>query len=204
MSAIERDLRFAAKRADIPLMRLMLGKLRDGEHEQFARAVAELPFDIVPATGMTAHEIVRDIRRRRWDAIALDMLNLLPGSSRTEDIDENVRTLVAGAQETGCTIFACQHLNRNRFDRSYPLEPALGDIRGSGQIADLAQNVDLRVPPRGGGRRRADRPSGPGGVRRFREGADGDDGPRRADVFQGNRMRFMEPAEPGTVGTFAA
>lgn len=143
MSALERDLRFIARKADIPLRRLMLAKLH-GEDEQraFARAVQELPFEIVPAGGMSAKEIARDIHRNGWDAIGVDLLNGLPGSSRVEDIDENVRTLVSAANESGCHVLACQHLNRNRLaQHPYPPKPSLGDIRGSGQIADLANNV---------------------------------------------------------------
>jgi hypothetical protein len=52
---------------------------------------------------LTAGEIVRDIRRRGWRVIVLDLMNKLPGSSKVEDIDENVRTLSRGRRRRAAT-----------------------------------------------------------------------------------------------------
>jgi hypothetical protein len=84
---------------------------------------------------------------------------------------------------------------------SYPPEPTLGDIRGSGQIGDLASNVMFVYRHEARRRRRADRPSrAPRATSTSRRSGWGRVG--RVDVvFQGSRMRFIEPAEPGTVGT---
>jgi replicative DNA helicase len=195
MTVRERDLRFIARRADIPLMRLMLGKLKEGEHGRFIRAVQELPYEIVPAAGMTAQELVRDIRRRGWQVVALDLLNGLPGSSRVEDIDENIRVLSTGAVETGCHIIGCQHLSRNRNVGSYPPEPVLSDLRGSSAIENLASNVMFVY------RHEAEDDQGPTGrpgddayveFAKVRMGIVG-----RVEVsFQGSRMRFLPLAHP--------
>jgi replicative DNA helicase len=86
---------------------------------------------------------------------------------------------------------------------SYPPEPALGDLRGSGQIGDLASNVMFVY--RHEEEDAAGHCSAVPGPRAYvefakvRMGVEG-----RVDlVFQGSRMRFIEPPAPGTVGTYA-
>ncbi|MDQ3934683.1 MAG: replicative DNA helicase [Actinomycetota bacterium] len=200
MSVLERDMRQISRRADIPFMRLMLGKLREAETPRFVRAVGELQIEVVECAGWSADEIARDIFRQGWNLIGLDLLNKLPGSSKTEDIDENVRRLADAATEAGCTILAAQHLNRGRLVGAYPPQPTLGDIRGSGQIADLANNVVFiyrkeRVLQRADGE---NFPTGKPGDEAVLDLAKG----RNAllgewpVVFDGGRQRFLEVDEP--------
>ena len=142
MSALERDLRFVARRTDVPLKRLMLSKLTDEEREMCFRKIDALPFEIVPAGTMTAVEIGRDIRRRGLDVAVVDLLNVVTGRE-VKDIDESVARLAGLANDTGCHIIGAQHLNRSRLTGhgTYPPEPMQGDIRGSGAVHDLATNV---------------------------------------------------------------
>lgn len=136
-----RDVRLVNRRTGIPLLRLLRGNLQPGEHEPAVKAIKDLPFDIVPAGGMSAKDIARTARRERLDFALVDLLNGLPGSSETRDIDENVRTLANFAVESGCHVIAAQHLNRRSFSGPYPPEPNRGDVRGSGQIVDLCTNL---------------------------------------------------------------
>jgi replicative DNA helicase len=203
MQELERDLRFVSRRTGLPFGRLLKGDLKkeQREHDTYLRAVTQLPFEIVRVGAMTTADIARDIRRRKWTFAVVDLLNALPGR-KTEDIDHNVTMLAAAAQESGTHVLACQHLNRNRYIGDYPPEPTLNDLRGSGQLADLATNV-LFV---------------------FRQAEEGIDGPTHhpgSDAYlevakaknaqegrmelqwNGSRMRFELPAVPGTVARAA-
>jgi replicative DNA helicase len=199
MTPLERDLRFVARRADIPLKRLMHAKLADeGERRRFARAVEELPFEIVPAGTWTVADIGRDIRRRAASVVVIDLLNAISGRD-TRDIDESVARLAGVANDTGCHIIGCHHLNRARLTgATYPPEPNQGDIRGSGSVFDLATNV-LSVY-----RHERDDSGEPGeeATLRFLKVKNGIVG-KLGVVFNGNRMRFEVPADPATVGAFA-
>jgi replicative DNA helicase len=206
MTPLERDLRFIARRADIPLTRLLHGELQgDLEHRRYVKALQQLPFEIQPAGTWKVEEVGRDIRRRRWDVAMVDLFNAISGRE-TKDIDESVARLAGIANDTGCHIIACQHLNRSRLTGAgitYPPEPSQGDIRGSGALFDLSTNV-LSVYRR---EREIDgEPTGEPGedaVIRFLKVKNGI--PGRIDVrFNGPRMRFELPREPGVVGTVAA
>jgi replicative DNA helicase len=144
MEAAELDLRSVARESGISHWRLVQGQLRDGEHARFLEAVKTLgrDFELIEAAGMTADEIAYDIRRERWDIAAVDLLNGLPQSTETKDIDHNVATLAACSRQAHCHILACQHLNQARaVGKEYPPEPTGADIRGSGAIKNLSNNV---------------------------------------------------------------
>jgi replicative DNA helicase len=144
MEAEELDLRSVARESGISHWRLVQGRLRQGEHERFLEAVKRLgeDFELVEAAGMTAEEIAYDIRRERWDVAAVDLLNGLPGSSEVKDIDNNVGVLAACSRQARSHVLACQHLNQTRaVGKDYPPEPVAADIRGSGAIRNLANNV---------------------------------------------------------------
>lgn len=191
MEAEELDLRSVAREAEIPYWRLSQGKLRDGEHERFVNAVKRIgsSYELIEAAGMTAQEIAQDIRREQWDVVVLDLLNGLPNSSETRHIDENVKTLAACSRQARCHIIATQHLNQHRHaGHVYPPEPVAADLRGSGQIYDLA-NIVLFIY-------RCEDEDAPGEpsdeavlkVAKARGGSPG----RVPLIFDGNRMRFTE------------
>jgi replicative DNA helicase len=194
MSTLERDLRTVSRNGDLPLKRVLRGKVYESEARKFRRGAESLSFEIVPVGGMNARDIALDVITQRWDLIGIDLLNGLPGSSKTEDIDENVRTLASAAAQSGCHIIATNHLNRARNIGEYPPEPTLADLRGSGQLGDLATNVFFvyRFPRRDA----ADMPTRHPGSESYLEAAklkNGIEG--RVDLhFDGGRMRFIEAA----------
>jgi replicative DNA helicase len=196
MEAEELDLRSVARESGIPYWRLVQGKLRDGEHGSFLKAVKTLgqDFELIEAAGMTADEIAYDIRRERWDLAAVDLLNGLPRSAKTKDIDHNVATLAACSRQARCHILACQHLNQARHvGKEYPPEPVAADIRGSGAIYNLSNNV-LFVYLRESeaeGERGLPSTSAVLKLEKARGGLRG-----KVDVtFQPKRMRFLPPLE---------
>lgn len=203
MQGDEIDTRNVSRDSAIPYMRLVQGKVKADEMPDFLKALHRVgdDFELIEAAGMTADEIAYDIRRERWDVTVIDLLNGLPGSSETRDIDHNVATLAACSRQASAHIIGCQHLNRSRaVGRDYPPEPVEADLRGSGQIFDLSNNVLFVYLLES-----EDEPGVRGTealvkVAKARGGLSG----RVGAAFQPNRMRFLASHEPGMAGTVAA
>lgn len=205
MQELERDLRFVSRRTGLPFGRLLKGDLRreNDDHRRYLQAVKELPFEIVRVGSMSTADVCRDIRRRKWTFAVVDLLNALPGR-KTEDIDHNVTMLAAATQESGTHVLACQHLNRNRYLGDYPPEPTLNDLRGSGQLADLATNVLFvyRQAERDVDGQATHHPGSDAYVEvaKAKNALEG----RIPLHWNGPRMRFELALEPGTVARAAA
>lgn len=202
MEGEELDLREIARESGIAHWRLVQGQVRPDERELFSKAINRVgeSFELVEAAGMGAEEIAYDIRRERWDVACVDLLNGLPGASETKDIDRNVATLAACSRQARCHILACQHLNQSRHvGRAYPPEPAPSDIRGSGAIYNLSNNV-LFVYLRESEVEEGE--PGDQATLRLAKARGGIRG-RLDAVFQPKRMRFLPALEPGTVGVAA-
>jgi hypothetical protein len=72
----------------------------------------------------------------------VDLLSVVAGTE-VKEIDNAMRLLAGFASSSGVHIFGTFHPNRAGFTGgvTYPPEPTVGSIRGSGQIHDLANNV---------------------------------------------------------------
>ena len=202
MTADEIDLRFVARESAIPYLRLVEGSLHEQEWSKFAKAVEQIGkgIEVQPADGWSADEIAHDIKRSGWDVIGVDLLNNVAGGKETKDVDRNVTVLAACSRQADCHIIACNHLNQARqIGHDYPREPVLSDIRQSGQIADLANNVlsVYRFEEEVLGERTGD--PGNDAVVRYLKQRGGPLG--KVDCnFVSNRMRLdVKHAEPGTV-----
>lgn len=199
MTPLERDLRFLTSRADLNLKRLMRNRLDSQERGRAAGLIDRLPFELQPVGTWKVDQVGRDIMRRGLKFAVVDLFNAIAGRE-TKDIDESVARLAGIANDTGCHVVACQHLNRARLTGvAYPLEPTQGDIRGSGAIFDLATNV-MSVYRR---ERDESGEASDEAVVRLLKVKNGSPG-RLDAVFNGSRMRFELPAEPGTVARTAA
>lgn len=204
MSDLERDMRFVARHAGIPLRLIRDAKIPPDSMPRFAQWVDRLPFEIVPVGQMGPLDLARDIRRRGWDICVIDLFNVVTGRE-VKDIDHNVGMFASLANDTGTHIVGCQHLNRAGFTsgQAYPPEPTVAQIRGSGAIHDLATNV-LSVYLKEGEHADGGPAGEPGdeGLIRFIKLKNGQRGGMSV-TFNGNRMRFLPPVEPGTVGAAA-
>ena len=197
METDELDVRDISRNTEVPYWRLVQGQVRDQEWKAVLKAIEGIgTIPVIEAAGMTADEIAYDIRRERWDIVGVDLLNGLPNSSETKEIDANVKTLAAAARQSHAHIFACQHLNQARATgHNYPPEPARADIRGSGQIYDLSNNV-LFVYLKESDDEPGERSDN--GLLKLDKARGAI--PGRLDVkFQPNRMRFLPPLDEGTV-----
>jgi replicative DNA helicase len=183
-SSLKRDLRHIARTADIPMRRLLRRQLDVDETGRYADRLQRLPFELRNVGDMTFPDIVRDIRRNRWDACAIDLLNHVSGRDVAE-IDDNVSLLARTAADLGTHVIACQHLNRAGNTGQYDPRPTLGMIRGSGGIGNTATNVlSVWREPDDTGRRPGDQAIVE--VLKAKDGIEGELG----CVWNGGRMRF--------------
>jgi replicative DNA helicase len=142
MDPVTRGLRVVAAMASVPHARLAQPPLRDKDTAaRVTEALNEgLPFGVTQVVDWSADDIARDIRFRGWDVCALDLVHRLPFREE-RDLAAISRTLNAAAQASGAHLIAVVHLNQGRaVGATLPL-PVLRDIRGSGMLANDADNV---------------------------------------------------------------
>lgn len=150
MTVDERAERVAAYLAQVKFARIqqatagLLTLTRD-ESDALIKAMSTQPVAMVGAFDWTARDIVREARRRRFDAIAVDIIQGLPdepGRKRTETLAAAVQHLDAFAKDTGCHVIVTGHVNRARVgtDGTWPL-PGLGDVRDCAELVNRADNV---------------------------------------------------------------
>jgi replicative DNA helicase len=141
MSSQERALRNAAREADVSYGRLMLKQLEPKEHAAVKDALNRgLPFGITDCAGWTAEEIARDLRWRKWDVAAVDILHNIEFRDE-RDIANAMQALVAAALQSKCHLIVTVHLNETRASGEVLPAPVKRDIRGSGMVKNLAHNV---------------------------------------------------------------
>lgn len=200
MTVDEVDLRWLSSVSAVPFWRLMKMQLRDEDRTKLLRKINDLSLPIVPVEGWSAQEIAFHVRRSKWDACAIDLVNAIPHKD-TNDIDNNMRTLTACSRQAQAHILGCQHLSKASWvGKPYPPEPTGSDLRGSGQLYDLANNVlfvyleEDSIEP---GRR------GDQAIIKLDKARNGIPG-RVAGAFKPNEMRFIENTSGGTTGVQAA
>ncbi len=112
--------------------------------EQTRRVVAQIgkvPFGVQTAAGWDARQIARHIRQVRPALAVVDHFHNLPNVGKTEGIDEAMQALVAAAGQTPCHLIVVCQLNQTRNQLVVRPAPVGRDLRGSGQLYNLAHNV---------------------------------------------------------------
>lgn len=150
MTPEERRERTAARVADVKYSRIQdatagRGKLTRDEMAAIADKMSKQPVAFVKSPGWSATQIIREARRRRFDAIAIDLVQGFPTDpalKRHGTIEREVQLLDAFAKDTGCHVVLVGHVNRVRvsYDGTWPI-PGLGDIRDSAELANRPDNV---------------------------------------------------------------
>lgn len=142
MSRLERACRAAAKISGVDGKRVLRGKLDAADMKKIMAAIPRIPFGITDAVGWTAGEIARDIRRSKRKGIVLvDMLHEIPYDGTETGLAENCRLLSQAAKLSGCHVLATVHLSEKRVDGPLRKPPTLGEIRASGSLKNIADNV---------------------------------------------------------------
>lgn len=150
--------RFVANVVGLSMSDIKRNQLRDADWQRYARAsamIAELPFEIIPAAGMSVTDVKAYTQMRRYDIIIVDYLQLLRGngSSRYEQVTNVSLELHLMAQSMGVSILALSQLSRAGKDSG---RPTMASLRESGQIeqdADLIFLLSLDDEDKPGGPR---------------------------------------------------
>ncbi len=116
-------------------------ELADGDAAKIPKALCSLPCHIQGAHGWTAAQIAASIRQKRPDVAVVDHLHKIVGLAQTSDIDEAMKVLTGAAGQVGCHLLVLGQLNHARDTDAFRPPPVIRDIRGSGLIHDLCDNV---------------------------------------------------------------
>lgn len=137
-----RALRVLSSMSGVPQSKLAQpSRLSDDDHRKITKHLGKgLPFGITQVGDWSAEEIARDIRFQGWDVCALDLVHRLQFSEE-RDLAQISTTLNTAAQMAKTHLIAVVHLNQGRAVGSVLPRPVLRDIRGSGMLANDADNV---------------------------------------------------------------
>lgn len=191
MTADERIDRFVSKQTAIPsLLVANKGALTQPQIVKVVDAVAKIPYGITEASGWSAQDIRREIRRRSYEVVGVDILHLIEYREE-RDLASISRTLNIAAKESGCHILATVHLKDERLKSAIPPAPTLSDIKGAGALKQDADNVLFVY-------RECDEVGAPGVDSKvwFAKARQGQTGGVRLE-FDGNRMTFVSPEWEG-------
>jgi replicative DNA helicase len=121
--------------------------------EAAIRRVAELPLLIDDRSSPNTEYIDRELRllSQSYDVVALifDFLELVsdPGNSKEQQLSNAMRNIKSLAKQYGFPAIVISHLNRECESRADKI-PQLDDLRGSGMIEQLADQVVLMTRPK--------------------------------------------------------
>jgi replicative DNA helicase len=118
---------------------------RDLDQAQIKRIVdaGRLPFGVQPCYGWDATQIGRHIRQTRPAVAVVDHFHNLPGVGKTDGADNAMQALVAAAGQTPTHLIVVCQLNQERNKTVVRPAPVGRDLRGTGQIYNLAHTVLL-------------------------------------------------------------
>jgi replicative DNA helicase len=191
MTADERTDRFVAAQTGVPALKVAhRDRLSPEQLQKVINAIGEFPYGITEAAGWSAQDLRREIRRRDYDVVGVDILHLIEYREE-RDLASISRTLNIAAKESNCHILATVHLKDERLKTAIPPPPTLSDIKGAGALKQDADNVLFVY-------RECDDIGSPGEDSKIwlAKARQGQTGGIRAD-FVGSKMtfveRFMEP-----------
>lgn len=138
MSPRDRALRLLAQQGVAPHHRLATKKLTGDELERMTRA--KLPFGITDVSAWPVERMCRAIRSRRWDLVALDVLQNIPFKD-TRDLDLMLSLLLSACRSSGTHLILVSHLNDARAMGPVLPRPVMRDFRNSGMIVRVAAAI---------------------------------------------------------------
>lgn len=144
MTEDERTARTLGRLSGVPWRLIYKRRLDTDQREKIAGVVGKVRFGMTEAAGWTAADICRQVRRRGYDLIAVDLVNKLPylERNRTQELAAASTLFHTLAQQTGCHVILVAHLNRNRVghDGRRPV-PTATDIKDCQALVDDANNA---------------------------------------------------------------
>jgi replicative DNA helicase len=151
MSAEALVTRHLAAESGVPFPRLRSGRCGWGEQqraEEAAAKIAKLPIHIDDTAGLSVtqmHTRARRLKRRGLlDVIYIDHLGYVappdPKASEVKQPGDKLKALKLMGKDLDCPVVVLQQLSRANLQRD-DKRPNLGDLRGSGQIEEDADQV---------------------------------------------------------------
>lgn len=116
---------------------------RTGDPADVAAAARRLPYGIVEAPTWPADEIARHIRHVKPDLAVVDHFHQLPGISKHEGAEHAVQVLTSAARQAGTHLVIVSQLNHQRDKEAERPDPAMRDLKSTGALQDLPNNVLL-------------------------------------------------------------
>jgi replicative DNA helicase len=116
---------------------------RQGDPADIAIAVKQLPFGVVECPGWPADEIARHIRHVAPGLAVVDHFHQLPGIGKHETAEHAVQVLTSAAAQAGTHLVIVSQLNHQRDKDAERPDPALRDLKSTGALQDLPNNVLL-------------------------------------------------------------
>lgn len=148
MSLAERMSRHLMRETGISSLRILKRDLSNEEKHLLAKCSMpdKIPFSFYEAHGWTYERIAQLITVERFDVVAIDPLNLIPGFADQSIMTEAARRFQSVAKRANTHLIMVCHLNRKRTPSSAKEatvpRPQVMDIRDSGMIAN---NSDVTV-----------------------------------------------------------
>ncbi|MEN9406035.1 MAG: replicative helicase [Bacillota bacterium] len=151
MSAVQLAMRMLSAEGNIDAQAFRTGSLKEDDWEKVAlamSALSEAKIFIDDTPGITIYEMRAKLRRLKsehgLDAVVVDYLQLIGGSSRIEnrqqEISEISRSLKLLARELDVPVLALSQLSR-AVEQRHDKRPMLSDLRESGSIEQDADIV---------------------------------------------------------------
>lgn len=118
-------------------------KLTDAQKVTIVKAMpGALPIEVMPCYGWDPERIARSIRQEQPAFAVVDHLHNA-GVGNEEEINRAMQALVGAAGQTGTHLLLVSQLKNARYIGVCRPRPVAGDLRGSGQIFNLAHTVLL-------------------------------------------------------------
>lgn len=134
-------------------MTMNFGKIKRSELDEedyqalnyAAPSLTKPELELIDASGMTTADIRSFSLSRRYDAVFIDYLQLIPGSGRDRYgiVTDTSIALHQMSQTTGIAVFALSQLSRAEKTREGQRAPTMSSLRESGQIEQDADVILL-------------------------------------------------------------
>lgn len=140
MTRKQRACRMVSAQTGVGFAKVLRNRMTEMERRKVLAALDAIPFGMTDADGWSAEEVARDARARQLDIVGVDILHNFAHDDESDlrRIAQVMKSLaIQGDMHVLCTV----HLNTRRLQQQVSPAPTRGDIRGSGMIANLANNV---------------------------------------------------------------
>lgn len=143
MSEEELVARHVQHETRLPADRVLDGDIPADRAGAVLDCLANLPFGTQECFGWNAVQIARHIRQVHPTLAVVDHFHQLPGIGRQDEAEDAVRVLTDAARQSGTHLLLLCQLNHARDTQAMRPPPALRDLRSTGALQSLPNNVLL-------------------------------------------------------------